>query len=114
MCHCDLEIAVYNPKLIFNFTEMEDVSNDLSPKKEVKSEIDDASVTKASEDMDKNTSSSGSEFYEEDMSGNELVINKTLVDSNSNKKLPRMNVREKIIICLDLCADNDNDSTPFR
>jgi hypothetical protein len=93
---------------------MEDSSNDPSPKKEVKSETDDASVTKVSEELDKNTSSSGSEFYEEDMCGNELVINKTLVDSNVNIKLPRMNVREKIIICLDLCADNDNDSTPFR
>lgn len=101
-------------KPYFNFTEMEGDSNGPSPKKEVECKPDDASVTKAHVDLDKTTLLSDSDVFEEDISANELVLNKSLIDSNLNIKMPRMNVREKIIICLDLCADNDNDSTPFR
>jgi len=51
--------------------------------------------------------------YDNNMdSQQEEELCKTLVDTKLYVKLPRLNVPEKIIICLDLCADND--STPFR
>ncbi|XP_059472802.1 BRISC and BRCA1-A complex member 1-like [Neocloeon triangulifer] len=42
----------------------------------------------------------------------EEELNKTLSDTNKTLRLPSVNVPERIIICLDICADSNGD--PFR
>lgn len=96
---------------------MEEDNIESSSKKEVECKPNEAYTTTNTLEVpsQQNRSSCSDVFADEESGGNELVLNKTLViDTNLNIKLPRMNVPEKIIICLDLCADNDNDSTPFR
>ncbi|XP_065353528.1 BRISC and BRCA1-A complex member 1-like [Cloeon dipterum] len=77
---------------------------------ERKSEASDQqSVVNDSDD----TSMSESNNYGNLENEEEELDKKSNIQENSNILLPRMNVQEKIIICLDLCADL-HGSDPFR